>query len=169
MTHPELHIVAAGEACPFDPEAVVREEDTWLVLSRPPVVEPPDADPPRLLREARDYEPRSPGSVVVREGRPVALLAVVHDLDRDPTCRPGWVDEALRAVMEELHRRGVARLALPVLGAVHGNVAPQRFLRSLAAALASDPPWALEAICLGLPADVDPRTARDLERLWSER
>lgn len=166
MTLPDLHTVPVDGDPPFEPDAVVREEDTWLVLGAPGEPEPPDEPPETLLREAADHEPRTPGTVVVRDGSPVELLAVVHDLDREPTCRPEWVDAALEAVMEELHRLGAETVVLPVLGAVHGTLHPLRFHRSLRSALEDDAPWALRAICLRVPRGVDPRTIRDIERLW---
>lgn len=166
MTRPALRTVPAEGELPFEPDVVVREEDTWLVLGRDPAPEPPDGAPGELLREAADYEPRPPGTVVVREGSPAELLAVVHDLDRAPTCRAEWVDEALRAVMEELHALGAETVVLPVLGAVHGTLHPLRFHRSLRTALDGASPWALREICVRVPPRVDPRAARDIERLW---
>lgn len=171
MSLPSLSTVPRGDEPPFEPEAVVREVDTWLVLSAAPdLVEPPDGgapDPADLLRGADAYEPRTPGSVVVREGTFLELLAVVHDLDREPSCRPEWVDEALERVMEELHARGAGSVALPVLGAVHGTLHPLRFHRALRDAVERVSPWALRDICLEVPAGVDPRAIRDVERLWS--
>lgn len=167
MTHPALRTVPTEGELPFEPDAVVREEDTWLVLSGDRVPEAPDGDPGELLREAADYEPQPPGTVVVREASPAELLAVVHDLDREPTtCRAEWVDEALAAVMDELHALGAETVVLPVLGAVHGTLHPLRFHRSLRAALDGASPWALREICVRVPPKVDPRAARDVERLW---
>lgn len=169
MTLPALRLVGADAGLPFEPDVVVREEDTWLVLSGDPAPAPPDGSPRELLREAADYEPRPTGTVVVRrEGSPVELLAVVHDLDREPTCRPEWVDAALEEVASELHALGAETVALPILGAVHGTVHPIRFLRSLRSALGGDGPWALREICLRVSPGVDPRAVRRIVRLWGE-
>lgn len=167
MTLPALHTVPLDGEPPFEPDAVVREEDTWLVLGPDPDPEPPEEDAGTLLGDAAGYEPRPPGSVVVREGAPVELLAVVHELDREPTWRPEWVDAALEEVVRTLHERGAGNVVVPVLGAVHGTMHPLRFHRSLRAALETLSPWALREICVRIPPKVDPRAARDIERLWA--
>lgn len=168
MSLPELSTTPLSGDLPFEPDAVVREQDTWLVLGGDAVVTAPDADTPELLERAAEFEPLEPGSVVARGGDPVELLAVVHDLDRDPTWRVAWVEAALAEVMRELHARGASGVALPVLGGVHGDLHPIRFRRLLQDAVESSPPWALQRICLQVPRGVDPRTVRDVRRLWGE-
>lgn len=147
---------------------MVREEDTFLVLSADRTATPPGEDLPTLAGRVAELEPRTPGSVVAREGDPPELLAVVHDLGREPTWRVAWIEEALREVMREADARGAASLALPVLGAVHGEIGAFRFLRALVAAVRSVDPWALERICVRIPPRVDPRDARAMLRLWEE-
>lgn len=170
MTLPALRTVGPGELLPFEPDLIVREEDTWLVLGRRPEtpIEPQEEDVETLLRDAADVEARAPGSVVDRGGDPPELAAVVHDLDREPSCCPAWVDAALEAVMEEIHARGARRVVLPLLGGMHGTLPPLRFYRSARGALERISPWALETVCLRIPPDVDPRAVRDIERLWRE-
>jgi hypothetical protein len=164
----ELVVVPLNGELPWPPDLLVREEDTFLVLGPDAAAAAPAEDLGSLTRAVADFEPREPGSVVARGGEPPVLAAVVHDLDRDPTWRPEWVDAALREVMREADARGAASLALPVLGGVHGEVGPYRFLRGLTEALRSVDPWALERVCVRFPADLDPRDARGMERLWRE-
>lgn len=168
MSLPELVVAPLAGDPPFAPDVLVTEQDTWLVLGGDAVVTAPEPDTPELLQRAAEFEPLEPGSVVARGGDPVELLAVVHDLDREPTWRVAWVEAALAEVMDELHARGASAVALPVLGGVHGDLHPLRFRRLLQDAVESSPPWALERICLQVPPGVDPRTVRDVRRLWGE-
>lgn len=164
----ELTTVPMGRPPPFPVDAIVREEDTFLVLGAGRGVEPPAEDLGALLRRAAEARERVPGTVEVRGGRPTELLAVVHDLGREPTWREGWVESALEQVFREAGARGLRRLALPLLGAVHGRMHPYRFLALLAGTLArvgGPPP---SALCLQVPRRVDPRDARALAWLWSD-
>lgn len=118
-----------------EPHAVVREEDIQLVLTadmRPrPTAESLDALETAALRDPG----HPPGSVVVRPGRPLELLAIVHDLDREPSWRPEWVADALDAVFREAHRCGLSDLRVPLPGTVHGRLARGDAVRLLVEAL----------------------------------
>lgn len=168
MTDVELVVVPPDGELPWPPDLLVREEDTFLVLSPARTVIPPPEDLGELASRAAGFEPRAPGSVVAREGEPPELRAVVHDLEREPTWREAWVEEALREVMREADARGAAAVALPVLGAVHGDMGPFRFLRALEAAVRTVDPWALERLYVRLPPGADPGDARGLQRSWAE-
>ena len=163
-----LTTAAWGGELPLRPDAVVREEDTFLVLSGRRRVEPPEEPTGVLRHRLDDWEALEPGAVAVRPGAPVELLAVVHHLDREPTWRAPWVAAALETVVEEVARRGVRDLALPVLGAVHGDLGPFRFLHLLRSAVASGPAGPLERICVRVPRSVDPRDARGMEAMWRD-
>ena len=71
----------------------------------------------------------APGSVLVRAGRPLLLRAVVHDLDRDPSWREGWIAAALQEVLLHCERLKIGGLALPRLGTIHGRLPPARALQ----------------------------------------
>jgi len=147
-----LRIVSCPEdAPPFEVDAVAAEEDTWLVLSADPVATEPEEGLEEILAAARQAQPEPPGSVVVLEGRPLRLLAVVHDLSREPTWREEWVASALAAILAECEARGIRSLALPPLGARHGSLAPPRFEELLAEALRAAPPLRLERLWLVVP------------------
>lgn len=163
-----LQAVPIGGELPFPPDAVVREEDTCLVLSAGREPTPPAEPTPALLRRALDFTPHPPGSVVIRAGSPPELLAVVHDLEREPTWRREWITAALQEVMRRVEREAIGCLALPILGAVHGNASPYAFLEALRGALRPSPPTALGRLLIRFPPDVDPRDVRALELLWRE-
>jgi hypothetical protein len=133
--------------------ALVAEEDTYLVLSADPEVREPEMARLRAFHEAYNAEPAEPGSVVVREGIPLRFLAVVHDLSQDPTWREDWVAAAIGAVLREADSRRVRTLAMPPLGRVHGALARERLVVLLRAALQARPFRNLERLFLVVPDD----------------
>jgi len=157
--HPEISIgavkvVAAPEsASPFEADAVAFEEDTFLVLSADTTVRDPGEPLMKILTDAHAAEPELPGSVVVREGRPLRILAVVHDLGLDPTWREAWVASALGEMLIECEARGLVTIAVPPLGARHGTLRLERFATLLGDALRSTVPESVERVWLVAPAE----------------
>lgn len=130
LQRPGLEIAAAPDRRPpFPVEAVAYEEDTFLVLSAPARLRPPAEHPVRIFTALWEAEPRRPGTVLVERGRGrgLRLLAVVHDLNAEPSWREEWVEEALAGVFAESARRGLRALGLQLLGCRHGRLPPQRF------------------------------------------
>jgi hypothetical protein len=134
-------------------DAVVEEEDTYLVLSADPEIHDPEVARLRAFHEAYTAEPAEPGGVVVRGGSPLRFLAVVHDLSQDPSCREEWVGAALEGVVREANSRRVRTLAMPPLGRVHGSLAMERFVALLHSAVRSCTPCTIERICLVVPEE----------------
>ncbi len=69
-------------------DGLVEEEDSYLSLSAEPVVdfaETPAAHAVRVMTAARDAEEAEPGTVIVRQGYPLKLLAFIHRLHVSPT------------------------------------------------------------------------------------
>lgn len=118
-----------------EPHAIVREEDVQLVLSASLDPTPPRESLEALERAAASAAGHTPGSVVVRGGRPLLMLAIIHDVDRDPSWREDWIVAATVAVLREASWRGLTRVAMPLLGTVHGGLAPARAAALLVAAL----------------------------------
>lgn len=130
---------------PFDVEAIVEEEDTYLTLSAEAVLRLPGDSPMRVMTEAHAAREESPGTIVVRSTRPLTLLAVVHKLDEDPTWREEWVVSALDKIATEVERRRLSSVALPLLGTVHGKLAPERALALTRGALSGRRVWLIGA------------------------
>lgn len=166
MPGPGIEVVVAPER-PRAADAVVEEEDTYLVLSADPEVRESEVARLRAFHEAYTAEPAEPGSVVVRDDAPTRLLAVVHDLSQDPSWREEWVAAALGAVIAEVDSRKVRTLAMPPLGRVHGSLPRERFVVLLRSALQAGAPRNLERICLVVP-DHEAEAFRDLlgSGLW---
>jgi len=120
---------------PFPVDAVVLEDDTWRVLgagSRPKA--PTDA-PLRIHTGALDAHPLDLGTVRVGRGTPARIHAIVHDLDAEVTLRRASVVTALHGVLEIARERGFSRLAMPLLGTVHGDLPEAEAVRLLREAL----------------------------------
>ncbi len=147
-------VIAPADEPPFRVDAQVVEEDTFLVLSAGPEVIESDLHPLRVLQAAHEAEPLPPGSVVVQPGEPVRLLAVVHDLAQEPSCREDWVRQALTGVLREVRARRMRALAVPVLGARHGRMPAEAFAGLLRAALEADTPASLARVWLQASDDV---------------
>lgn len=139
-------IAAPKEEPPFSPEAVIVEEDTFLVLSAPPEVRAAKERPIELFQALWALDEVPCGTITVREGKPLRVLAVVHDLAREPSITEADVKRALDAAMLELSRRNVRRVALQLVGAVHGGLGEQQSLALITRAL--DGATALESVWL---------------------
>jgi hypothetical protein len=161
----DIEVVVTTE--PTSADAVVAEEDTYLVLSAEPEVREPAVNRLRVFHEAYAAEPVQPGTVVAREGSPMQLLAVIHDLSQEPTWREEWIVAALDAVLREADARNVRDLALPPLGRVHGALPRERLVVLLGAALRARPPRHLERLFLVVP-DGEVATFKELlgSDLW---
>ena len=129
-------------------EAMVVEEDTCLVLSTPVDLFVTPEHPVRVMTEVHAASPLVPGSVVVRPGSPLRFLAVVHDLDQEPSCREAWVVSALDEVIEKAEARGLRAIGLPMIGTLHGDLSPERFVVLLRDALQRSAPTSLRRIWL---------------------
>ncbi len=166
-----LVVIAPAGPPPFDLDARVFEEDTFCIMSADPEWAPPEVHPLRLMNELQHYEPDRPGSVVVQAGRPIRLLAVVYDVNCDPSWRVEWVAAALRQIMQEAAKRRLYSLGLPLLGRQHGRMPRAAFLDLLAGVLADRRSYVPRRLWLmvSAPVDVAPvfRALRD--RLLSPR
>ncbi len=153
--------LAPSEHPPSEVDALVVEDDTYSVLSADPGFTEPTEHPIRVWTELHEAQPASPGAVIVKPGRPLRLLAVVHDLAQDPTCREEWVALALNGCLHEAEARQLRRMAMPILGGVHGRVTASRFAELLRVALERERPGVLQEIWL----ITDARGDQELESL----
>lgn len=138
--------VGPRERSPFPVDALVVEDDTYSVLGAGTTVREPAEHPIRLWTALQRVVEARPGTVIVRPGRPLRMLAVVHDLAQEPTWTETWIATALAAVVREATRRQLGSLALPPLGAVHGRLPAERFVELLGVALATERPHSLKRI-----------------------
>ncbi len=153
-----LSIVAAPKGRrPFPVDGVAFEEDTFLVMSADPVVRDPKEPLVRIMTKVIETRPEVPGSVLVRGKRPLQLLAIVHDLNQEPSWREEWIASALDRIIQLAEGRGLESIALPFLGTLHGKLGKERFLMLLRAVLGRNPPTHLKRLWLIMPEGTDPR------------
>lgn len=122
-----VHVVVAPEHMPpFPVDALAVEEDTHLLLSSDGDIEEPEEEIGELVALASHKPANAPGSVLVRKTKPLQFLAIVHDIDCQPTWREEWIASAINAVIEEAEWRRLASVGLPLIGTRHGNVEMRR-------------------------------------------
>ncbi len=136
LSYQSVHIVAAPEnSVPFRVDALVFEEDTWLVLSANPTRCDPLEHPIRLMTDMIEAQPEPVGSVLVKDGQPLRFLAIVHDVNQEPTWKEAWIESALKSVFQLAEERKISAIGLPLLGTLHGRLKKSRFAVMLARVL----------------------------------
>ena len=159
-----VRMIAAPEgAAPFAVDARVFEEDTWLVMSAAPTVCEPDIHPIRLMTDVMNAEPEPVGSVVVKKGNPLRFLAIVHDVNNEPTWKETWIVTALEHVFREAEQHKVSSLGLPLLGTKHGRLDKLRFVSLLAGVLKHAAFHHLKQLWLIVPPNADRDIIKVLE------
>jgi hypothetical protein len=147
-----LRIVAAPtKAPPFDVDAFVFEEDTFLVLSADPQVRDPKIPLTRIMTRLIETKPAIPGTVLVKGRRPLRFLAIVHDLNQEPSWKEEWIMQALYRVFQGAESRRLHALALQMLGTVHGSLEKRRFASLLRTAIDGTPFHHLKRLWLIVP------------------
>jgi len=133
----DIDIVVAPKAVsPFNIDAVVEEQDTALILSQPGKITDSGNKPAWFLANKLESQPLlTPGSVIKQEGKTIRLLAIVHDLDIEPSWSSEWITQALDNIIKVSNTQGISSIQLPVLGAQHGRFHIQDFLQLLVIAI----------------------------------
>jgi hypothetical protein len=128
MSFGSVDIVAAPKnRPPFPVDAVAFEEDTLLVLSSDPKVRDPHKHLMQVMTQVIETRAETPGSVLVKGKSPLRLIAIVHDLNQEPSWREEWIASALDGIFREAESRKIRSIALPFLGTLHGSLEKQRF------------------------------------------
>ncbi len=136
MSFDHVRIVAAPQnSPPFDVEGLAFEEDTWLVMSAEPKASEPQEHPIRLMTSLIEAKPERLGSVLIQGNHPLRFLAVVHDVNQEPTWKEEWIESALREILRKAEQRKLQAIGLPLLGTLHGRLENLRFAFLLGRAL----------------------------------
>ena len=145
-------------------QAMVLEEDTQLVLSASCdlVIEEYDDDSVSPLVNNAVRGERIPGTVVVRGRNPLNILAVVHDLNCEPSYREEWISGSLDSLFREVSNRSLAAISCPLLGTVHGKLHPTRAAVLFRQSLDRIRPPSLKTIVLNVPPECDNSTLSPL-------
>ena len=156
--------LGAMEALVPDLDAVVVEDDTFRLLSGEPILKEPVESLDELERELTEFRAPAPGDVLVRGGEPLELVAIIHDLDQDPSWRLEWISSALAKVLALAAERQIDTLAMPLLGTVHGKLKREKALALLRTALEQhQAPWP-RVLWLAVPRRDLPDTRHYLQR-----
>jgi len=154
---------APGDSPPFTVDGVAFEEDTFLVLSADRKVRAPREPLVRLMTRVIETRPETPGTVLVKGKRPLRLLAIVHDLNQDPSWREEWIVSALDGIFREADSRRLQSIALPFLGTLHGSLKKERFIELLRSVLERMSPNHLKRLWLVVPAGTSSRILETLD------
>ncbi|MDH5643285.1 MAG: hypothetical protein OEY63_03710 [Gemmatimonadota bacterium] len=120
---------------PQKPDVWVEEEDTYLVLSSDSSnLKPSPVTLLDLEKQAKSIESIPPGNIIIEDGTPPRILAIVHDLDQEPSWTEEWINSALANIFVEAERRTWTVIAMPCLAGIHGNMTMVRFVEILAEA-----------------------------------
>lgn len=108
------------------PDALVVQDDRNLVMAPPGVLEPmSDDEVDAAYRAAAGFRPLPLGCHLLRRaatpGEPWTYQAVVHDLDQQPSSRPGDVRRSLCGVIRDAQQRRFGFLAAEALGRWQGR------------------------------------------------
>jgi hypothetical protein len=139
-------------------DAVVIEEDTYLTLSAAAHVnadrEVPQRERLTTLTHGFGAEPAELGTLVLRQGRPLTMLAVVVDVDADPPVDAAHVQRAYERALAVCRAQSLHKLRVPLLGR-HGRFDLHESARLLSAALRAHEGEALLLLVPHPPADAD--------------
>jgi hypothetical protein len=164
-----VRVVAASEKSrPFDVEAIVCEEDTWLVMSADPEIYMPEVHPIRLMTDLIEAKPETPGRVLIRKGSPLRFLTVVHDFNMDPTWKVEWIDKALNEVFKESEKRKMEAVGIPMLCTRHGKLDVDRFLSIITDIINRISFKYLKRLWLITFKDQEPRLINRIEKHWEK-
>ena len=148
-----LIVAAPEDSRPFPVDAVAYEEDTFLVLSTDTRVRESEEHIVRLMTRVIEARPAELGKVLVKGKRPFKLLAIVHDLDQNPTWKEEWIESALEGIFREAESRELRSVALPLIGTLHGSLKKRRFIELLKMVLVRLKPCYLERLWLIAPVE----------------
>ena len=110
----------------------MEEQDTALILSKPKKIPVTDDKPGWFLANKLESQTLlEPGSVLIRDGQTMRMLAIVHDLEQQPSWRSAWIAQALDNVFNISRSYGITSIQLPVLGAEYGRFNIHDFLHLL--------------------------------------
>jgi len=105
------------EEPPFEVEAVVIEQDRFLVMTPPQsIIVRPQERMDQLITAALNIRPYDIGTVLIQDTHPLTLLAVIHDLDNEPSWHDQGIIKTLTAIISVCEQRSLHALAVPLFG-----------------------------------------------------
>ena len=120
--------IEVSATAPFAVERFVLEEDTWRVLSASNQVVARGESIGDTVQAMQAFEPHVQTDVI-SEGQ--MMFAIVHDLDKEPSCTKVVVKTSLACVLATCEQQGVRAIAIEPLGCRHGALDIRWFLEVL--------------------------------------
>lgn len=164
-----LSVFSPRSAHPCD--AIVIEEDSWQILAAGSDFTPCSEHPIRVWTELLDTKPLPAGTVLLREGWPLTMVAVVYDFDLAPCCRSRGVSTALAEIFRICRQRQVHSLLLPLPGVRHARISLRKSLRLVLRALRREPDLVLRRVMLACTSEEEEAMIEELlpaeSALWS--
>ncbi len=144
---------APREYPPFTYQAIVEEQDTNLLLSEQTILKDPGKPAWYLANTLENGASYPLGTVIIKGQNPKRLLAIVHDIERTPTCEPKTIHRAWQNVIRAIEDNKISSAAMPLLGSVHGKLPITTSISLFRECLDKNVPACLEKIWLILPGD----------------
>jgi hypothetical protein len=143
-------------------DAVVLEEDTWQVVAAGPEMSIRIEHPIRFWTDVINAKPLTPGTVLLRKGWPLTMVAVVYDFGAEPCCRSRWIAAALAEILRICRERHVSALLLPLPGVRHGRLSLRKSFRLVVRALEEAQHGELRQVLLACPSEEAEEKVRQL-------
>ena len=147
-------VAAAPEDPPIPVDAIAVEEDTYLTLSTKPELTYPREDFNELIECMANDKPFECGSVLVRRGQPISLLAVIHDLYREPSSKKVWIENAVKNIFLQIDQLKINALGMPLIGTAYNSLDPSLALDIISNSLCEYLPQSLKRLWIMLPRDL---------------
>lgn len=122
----DIQVLARDADIPEDVDGLVIEQDTGLVLNPNDEFRYPRDSIETLTKDMLSRGEPAQGTVLELSTSPPQLLAVVHDLDNEPTWTEEIVKETITSLFKIANRRAFRSIAMPLLGTIHGDLAEER-------------------------------------------
>lgn len=158
-------VAAPAGSPPFDVDAIVLEEDTFLVMSAPPEVRDVKAPMMEIMTKLVETLSERPGCVLVKDRNPLRFLAVIYDFNEEPICREEWIESALGNIWQETKSRSLRSVGLPLLGTGYGVISTRRSIEILKHGLKETQPPSLERLWLIISKETGIEDLRRMEKI----
>ena len=122
----EIHIVPAGKQP--DVDAIVEEQDTYLILGTDPFIQDTKENYGTLVKKMQQQKPLIPGQVLVKNTTPKKFVVIIYDIEKKPACHEEWLILAFENILKLCAEHKINTLAMPLLGHSHGKIEPRNIL-----------------------------------------
>ena len=131
---------------------MVEEQDTFLLMAEQSTLKDPGKPAWYLANTMEQEQACKPGSVIIKGRSPIRLLAVVHNIEQQPTCHHEYISKAYKTLLQIIQDKAITSVGLPLLGTVHGKLSIVEAIVLLSECLKEGLPGSLQRIWLVLPS-----------------